>query len=61
MEKLFYVETKNGHQQVLFFTSYESAFEFLKKATTWNKQKIEKSIISTQKTYDNYFNFFPKQ
>jgi hypothetical protein len=61
MEKLFYVETKNNHQQVLFFTSYESAFEFLQKATTWNKEKIEKSIILTHKTYDKYFNFFPKQ
>jgi hypothetical protein len=60
MKKLFYVETKNRHEQVLFFTSYDEAFTWLKMSTKWNEEKIKENIITTHKTYNNYFNFFPK-
>jgi hypothetical protein len=60
MEKLFYIETQNRHEQVLFFTSFEEAFTFLKLSTKWTEKEIEEKIITTHKTHNNYFNFFPK-
>lgn len=58
MEKLFYIETQNRHEQVLFFTSFEEAFTFLKLSTKWTEKKIKEKIITIHKTHNNYFIFF---
>ena len=59
MEKLFYIETKNRHEQVLIFDNYEEAVNWCSKATTWDDKKIKREIKTTHKTYNDYFNYFP--
>ena len=58
MEKIYYVRTENRFNQVLVFTSKRKAREWLQQATTYDKNKIEESILETYR-FDNYFNIFP--
>lgn len=59
MEKLFYIETKNRHNQVLIFDDFNEAYTWCKQATSWSDEKIKGEIKTTHKTFNGYFNYFP--
>lgn len=61
MKQLYYIDTENRHGQILVFTSKKQAINWCKRATRWSAEKIEQEIHTTTKTYDNYYNIFPKQ
>lgn len=58
MENLYYINTKNGFNQVLVFTSFDEALDWCKIATTWSLETIKENIKITEKTHNGYFNIF---
>lgn len=58
--ELYVIYTKNRHNQVLVFTSYQEAFSWCKAATTWTDDRIKHEIKTGTKSNSNFnfYNFF---
>lgn len=59
---LFVVETGNQYGQILIFEDKEEAREWLKRATYWNDEEIERNIFTARRPFQGatYCNYFPQ-
>lgn len=57
--KLYYIETENRHNQILFFTSKSAAIEWASKATRWTPADISANIQTVTPDWLHRYNVFP--
>ena len=58
MKNFYYIETHNGFDEIIVFTSKKSAVNWCKKATCWTDEQIEQNIKWTIKI-GTHFPIFP--
>lgn len=57
--KIYYLNTKNRHGQILVFTSYEAAADWCRSATRWSEERIKEEIKEAITFDTKYYSIFP--
>lgn len=60
-ECLYYIETKNKHNQILIFETMAEAVEWASKATTWTPERKAKEIKRAPRAWQGFFAIFPEK
>lgn len=61
MKQLYVIYTHNRFNQILIFTSYKKAYNWLKTATRLNDEQIKKEIIKTREAWQGFAEAFDLQ